>query len=76
MHRPPLHIAEPALRRPDPARQPVPVASGQERRRCRLRGGANGSGGQPGNQNALRHGRYSRELLEFTQPPRAAAGEC
>ena len=26
--------------------------------RCRMHGGANGSGAQPGNTNALKHGRY------------------
>jgi hypothetical protein len=40
------------------------------RRRCRMHGGAIGSGARPGNRNALRHGRYSRELLEFRQAMR------
>ena len=31
------------------------------RRRCRMHGGAPGSGGQPGNRNAWRHGEYSSE---------------
>jgi hypothetical protein len=35
------------------------------RRRCRMHGGTAGSGARAGNQNALKHGRYSRELLEF-----------
>lgn len=30
------------------------------RTRCRLHGGAHGSGGQPGNRNAFVHGRYGR----------------
>jgi hypothetical protein len=30
-----------------------------------MHGGAIGSGARPGNRNALRHGRYSLELLEF-----------
>jgi hypothetical protein len=30
-------------------------------------GAAPGSGARPGNTNALRHGRYSREVLEFRQ---------
>ncbi len=29
--------------------------------RCRMHGGAHGSGAQPGNTNALKHGRYSAE---------------
>ena len=35
------------------------------RRRCRMHGGATGSGAPAGNRNALKHGRYSREVLEF-----------
>jgi hypothetical protein len=30
-----------------------------------MHGGAAGSGGQPGNRNALKHGRYSREVVEL-----------
>ena len=30
-----------------------------------MHGGAKGSGAKAGNRNALRHGRYSRDLLEF-----------
>jgi uncharacterized protein YjcR len=30
-----------------------------------MHGGATGSGAPPGNRNALKHGRYSREVLEF-----------
>ena len=30
-----------------------------------MHGGAAGSGAQVGNRNALKHGRYTRELLEF-----------
>lgn len=30
-----------------------------------MHGGAAGSGGQWGNQNAMQHGRYSRELIEL-----------
>lgn len=41
----------------------APVVKG--RRRCRMHGGADGSGAQPGNRNALRHGRYTVELIEF-----------
>ena len=33
------------------------------RTRCRLHGGADGIGGQPGNRNAFRHGRYSAEAI-------------
>jgi hypothetical protein len=30
-----------------------------------MHGGATGSGSKPGNRNAIKHGRYSSELLEF-----------
>ena len=33
------------------------------KRRCRMHGGAAGSGGQPGNRNALKHGRQTAEAL-------------
>ena len=33
------------------------------RRRCRMHGGAKGSGAQKGNRNALRHGFYSRVAI-------------
>ncbi len=34
------------------------------RRRCRMHGGAPGSGAPRGNQNALKHGMYMRKALE------------
>ena len=40
-----------------------PVVSGK--RRCRMHGGAEGSGARVGNRNALKHGRYSRATVEF-----------
>ena len=33
------------------------------KRRCRMHGGGAGSGGQPGNRNALKHGVYSAEAV-------------
>lgn len=38
-----------------------PAAKGK--RRCRLHGGAEGSGGQPGNRNARKHGFYTKEAI-------------
>ncbi len=35
----------------------------QGRNRCRMHGGANGSGAPPGNQNALKHGLYTRQAI-------------
>ena len=38
------------------------------KRRCRMHGGAPGSGAPRGNQNALRHGAYTREAIaEYRQ---------
>ena len=34
------------------------------KKRCRMHGGAAGSGAQPGNRNRWRHGRFSRENIE------------
>jgi hypothetical protein len=31
--------------------------------RCRMHGGADGSGAPPGNQNALKHGRFTRKAI-------------
>jgi uncharacterized protein YjcR len=39
-----------------------PAVSGK--RRCRMHGGAPGSGAPLGNKNALKHGHYTREALE------------
>lgn len=39
-----------------------PAVTGK--RRCRMHGGAPGSGAQKGNKNALKHGEYTREMLE------------
>jgi hypothetical protein len=35
-----------------------------------MHGGAAGSGARPGNRNALRHGKYSYEMLEFRRAAR------
>lgn len=34
------------------------------KRRCRMHGGAKGSGGQRDNKNALKHGHYSTEAVQ------------
>jgi uncharacterized protein YjcR len=43
----------------------------QGKRRCRMHGGAEGSGAPIGNQNALKHGRYTREAIESRKALRA-----
>ena len=37
------------------------------RKRCRMHGGAEGIGGQPGNHNALKRGRYTAEAVAQRQ---------
>ena len=39
-----------------------PIVRG--RKRCRMHGGAKGSGAPPGNQNALKHGLYTRQAKD------------
>lgn len=39
-----------------------PAVNGKKR--CRMHGGAPGSGAPPGNKNALKHGRYTHEAIE------------
>ncbi len=64
------------MRGADPNREPVPVAGGAGRRRCRMHGGANGSGAPAGNRNALKHGRYSHEAIEFRRCMRELVREA
>ena len=40
----------------------APAVTGK--RRCRMHGGAEGSGAPEGNKNALKHGLYTRQALE------------
>ena len=35
-----------------------------------MHGGATGSGARAGNRNVIKHGRYSREVLEFRRAMR------
>jgi len=46
-----------------------PAVAGKKR--CRMHGGAPGSGAPRGNKNALKHGRYTREAIEERQQLRA-----
>jgi uncharacterized protein YjcR len=41
------------------------------KRRCRMHGGAPGSGAPKGNRNALRHGRYSAQAIAMLREMRA-----
>ena len=51
-----------------------PAVSGK--RRCRMHGGAEGSGARAGNRNALKHGRYSLETIEFRRRMRELLREA
>ena len=46
-----------------------PAVSG--RKRCRMHGGAPGSGAPRGNKNALKHGLYTREAIRERRQLRA-----
>ncbi len=41
-----------------------------------MHGGATGSGARVGNRNALKHGRYSRETIEFRRRMRKLLREA
>jgi hypothetical protein len=47
----------------------APAVAGKKR--CRMHGGAPGSGAPRGNANALKHGLYTREAIEERQQLRA-----
>jgi hypothetical protein len=65
MHRSPRCGAR--TRRGSPCRSPAVRGKG----RCRMHGGAAGSGGQPGNRNALRHGHYTAGTIAERRALRA-----
>jgi len=46
----------------------APAVNGKTR--CRMHGGAKGSGAPTGNQNALKHGQYTRKNLAFQREVR------
>jgi len=51
--------------------QPCRSPAVQGKKRCRMHGGAPGSGAPKGNQNALKHGRYTKKALEEERKVRA-----
>ena len=46
------------------------------RKRCHMHGGAEGSGGPPGNQNALRHGHYTAGAIARRREVAALLRAC
>ena len=51
-----------------------PAAAGKKR--CRMHGGAPGSGAPRGNTNALKQGLYTREAIEARRQLRALLGQA
>ena len=51
----------------------APAANGKGR--CRMHGGAKGSGAPQGNQNAFKHGAYSKDSIEFMKQVKAMMRE-
>ena len=51
----------------------APAARGK--RRCRMHGGAKGSGAPKGNQNAFKHGAYSKDSIELIKQVKAMMRE-
>ncbi len=45
------------------AGRPCRAPAARGKRRCRLHGGAPGSGAQPGNRNARKHGFYTKQAI-------------
>jgi hypothetical protein len=70
MHRSPRCCAR--NRRGTPCQSPVVTG----RVRCRLHGGAEGSGAPEGNRNAFRHGRYSAEAIACRRKVAALLRAC
>jgi glucans biosynthesis protein len=46
------------------AGKPCRAPAARGKKRCRMHGGAPGTGAPRGNKNALRHGRFTREAIE------------
>ena len=44
-------------------RKPCQSPAVRGKKRCRMHGGASGSGAPPGNKNAQKHGHYTREAI-------------
>ena len=55
---------------------PCQLPAMKGRARCRLHGGADGIGGQPNNQNALKHGCYTAEAIARRREMAALLRAC
>jgi hypothetical protein len=52
----------------------APAVKGKKR--CRMHGGAPGSGAPRGNKNALKHGQYTREAIEERRQVKEFLRQC
>jgi hypothetical protein len=62
---------QPVLWRQDSLGQALPVPAAHGNKRCRMLGGAPGSGAPRGYQNALKHGLYRKAVIEERRQLRA-----
>jgi len=71
----PMHLSvrcQARTRRGTPCQQPAVGG----RKRCRMHGGAEGSGSPPGNRKAFKHGRYSAETIAQRREVAALIRAC
>ena len=48
----------------------------RDKKRCRMHGGAKGSGAKKGNKNTLRHGETTSDIKEFRKTVRQVIRDC
>ena len=71
----PMHLSvrcQARTRRGTPCQQPAVGG----RKRCRMHGGAEGSGSPPGNRKAFKHGRYTAEAIAKRREVAALIRAC
>lgn len=56
--------------------EPCRAPATRGNKRCRMHGGAKGSGAPKGNQNALKHGAYSADFMTERQAMQALIRRC
>ena len=70
------HASSPRCRARNRRGTPCQQAAVGGRKRCRLHGGAEGSGGPPGNRKAFKHGRYTAEAVAKRREVAALLRAC
>ena len=72
----PSPAGEPTLWHQNSFRRRVPLTGGESgKRRCRMRGGAQGSGALKANQNARKHGLFTEDAIVERRQIQALFGE-